>query len=95
MDRGFTSGLATDEVTRSIVSAVVDLSHVMDLTITAEGVETSREVTEITELGVDYAQGFHFSPPLTRDELTRHAGTVAAGRRSVALPVPRRHPTNR
>jgi diguanylate cyclase (GGDEF)-like protein len=93
MDRSFTSGLATDEVTRSIVSAVVDLSHVMDLTITAEGVETPREVSEITELGVDYAQGFHFSPPLTRDELTRHAGTVTAASGSVSmLPAPRPHP---
>jgi EAL domain-containing protein (putative c-di-GMP-specific phosphodiesterase class I) len=93
MDRSFTSGLTSDEVTRSIVSAVVNLSHVMDLTITAEGVETSHEVHQIIELGVDYAQGFHFSPPLTREELTRHAGTAARAGKSVAvLPAPRARP---
>jgi diguanylate cyclase (GGDEF)-like protein len=95
MDRSFTSGLTSDEVTRSIVSAVVNLSHVMDLTITAEGVETSHEVHQIIELGVDYAQGFHFSPPLTREELTRHAGTAARAGKSVAvLPAPRARPGN-
>ena len=93
MDRSFTSGLTTDEVTRSIVGAVVDLSHVMDLTITAEGVETLREVKQISELGVDYAQGFYFSPPLTREHITQHAGALGAASAGVAvLPGPRPRP---
>ena len=66
IDRSFTANVPTDTATRSIVGAMIDLSHVLDLTVTAEGVETTRELTEITNLGVDHAQGFHLSRPLTR-----------------------------
>jgi EAL domain-containing protein (putative c-di-GMP-specific phosphodiesterase class I) len=74
IDRGFT---ANDKVTRSIVGAMIDLSHVLDLTVTAEGVETTRELTAITNLGVDHAQGFHLSRPLTPDQLTQYGHNSA------------------
>jgi diguanylate cyclase len=54
------------------VGAVIDLSHALDLTVVAEGVETPRELTEITNLGADHAQGFHLSRPLTPDQLTQY-----------------------
>ena len=72
IDRSFTAGVPTDKVTRSIVAAMIDLSHGMDLTVTAEGVENSSELTEITDLGADQAQGFHLSYPLTGDQLAQY-----------------------
>jgi len=69
IDRSFTTDLPTDQVSRSIVASMIDLSHLLDLTVTAEGVETPRELSVVSELGADHAQGFHLSQPLTRDEL--------------------------
>ena len=40
IDRSFTTNVPTDNITRSIVGAIIDLSHVSDLTVTAEGIET-------------------------------------------------------
>jgi EAL domain-containing protein (putative c-di-GMP-specific phosphodiesterase class I) len=74
IDRSFTADAPGDSPTRSIVSAIIDLSHVLDRTVIAEGVETPHELTAMIELGADQAQGFHFSHPLPSDELFRYAG---------------------
>ena len=47
------------------MTAMIELSHALDLTVTAEGVESERELTDVASLGADRAQGFHLSRPLT------------------------------
>lgn len=80
IDRSFTTAVPTDRVTRSIVAAMIELSHVLDLTVTAEGVETEVELTEIAGLGADHAQGFHLSPPLPARQLTDYLATTTGVR---------------
>ncbi len=72
IDRSFTADLTSAPVTRSVVGAMIDLSHVLELTVTAEGVETPHELTAIAHLGADHAQGFHLSHPLTPTQLTQY-----------------------
>jgi diguanylate cyclase (GGDEF)-like protein len=76
IDRSFTAKLAADHATRSIVRAVIELSHVLDLSVVAEGVENPTELHHITELGADYAQGFHFSRPVSKYQLEDFAMTA-------------------
>jgi diguanylate cyclase (GGDEF)-like protein len=78
IDRSFTADATTDKVTRSIVSALINVSHGMELTVTAEGVETRQELMQVTSLGADHAQGFHLSQPLSRDEVRRYVRGDAA-----------------
>ena len=78
IDRSFTAKLSGDRATRSIVRAVIDLSHSLDMVVVAEGVETPEEVAQVTALGADYAQGFHFSRPIPKVKLDTYA---ARGRR--------------
>ena len=40
----------------------------MGLSIVAEGVETEEQLEAMTEMGVDYIQGFYFSRPLPAKE---------------------------
>jgi len=47
-----------------IVEAIVAMAHKLRKTIVAEGVETETQWRFLQNLGVDYAQGFHFSKPL-------------------------------
>ncbi len=54
-----------------IIAAVVTLAHDLGLTVTAEGVETAEQANRLWKLGCDIAQGYHFSPPLAAEELTR------------------------
>ena len=49
---------------RCVVESVAGLLHRMGLSIVAEGVETKEQLQAMTEMGVDYIQGFYFSRPL-------------------------------
>ena len=53
---------------RCVVESVADLLHRMGLSIVAEGVETEEQLEAMTEMGVDYIQGFYFSRPLPAKE---------------------------
>ena len=49
--------------------------HALHLRVGAEGVEGSRQVEWLGTLGCDYAQGYHWSPPLTGDGLEQWLAT--------------------
>jgi diguanylate cyclase (GGDEF)-like protein len=76
IDRSFTVRISKSRSARSIVHAVIDLSHVLDMTVVAEGVETSEELEQITQMGADYGQGFHFSAPIPRNDFSDYAAAL-------------------
>jgi diguanylate cyclase (GGDEF)-like protein len=47
----------------AIVTAVTELAHALDLTVTAEGVETRQQSQAVQAIGCDHAQGFFYSRP--------------------------------
>lgn len=49
------------EVTRTVIA----LAQVLELTITAEGVETANQAAQLAALGCTHAQGFYFSAPVS------------------------------
>ena len=51
------------------MTAVVNLAHGLGLTAVAEGVETESQREQLYDLGCDFGQGFHFSPPRPADAL--------------------------
>lgn len=66
IDGSFIEGLrhaAPDRVDRSIVRALVDMAHALDLDVTAEWVETAVQVRRLVELGCDIGQGRWFGDP--------------------------------
>jgi len=75
IDRAVTAQLTTEGATRPMLHAIIDLGHAFDLTVTVEGVETAEQLTDVTDLGVDHAQGFHLSHPITAEELSRYLGS--------------------
>ncbi|HEY2765646.1 MAG TPA: EAL domain-containing protein [Pseudonocardiaceae bacterium] len=54
-----------DLVDERIVATLVNLAHALDLTVTAEGVETIAQLERLRALGCDAGQGFLFAPPCT------------------------------
>ena len=69
IDRSFIGGLTGEPATGAIVGAIIDLSHVLDLTVVAEGVETQSQLNQVIDLGVDRVQGFFISHPLLAERL--------------------------
>ncbi len=70
-----------DAVDARIVRSLVDLAHVLGLTVTAEGVETEQQAGRMAEIGCETAQGFFFARPQSPEEVRSFiAGHLATGR---------------
>ncbi len=68
LDRRFVARLGGGEVDDAIVSAVVALARILDLSVIAEGVETESQFAVVRELGCHYAQGTYISPAVAPSE---------------------------
>ena len=66
IDNAFVSDLG-NPITSAITSAVVDLAHVLGMTVVAEGVETAQQYADVTTLGCESCQGFLFAKPMGAD----------------------------
>ena len=55
----------------AIVQAITGLASTLNITTTAEGVETPAQLDKIRALGCTEMQGFLFSQPKTADEIAR------------------------
>ena len=68
IDKYFTQRLGKDTQTESIIKSIVYLAHSLDCILVAEGVESSKELQGLTDLGCRYFQGYYFSWPLGIEE---------------------------
>lgn len=68
MDKSFTDSILTDDKMKQVVQIIIDLGHVLDLEVIAEGVETEDELKILKSIGTDGIQGFFFSKPLPSEE---------------------------
>jgi len=64
IDRTLIFDISTNEDHRTSVEAIIKMAQVMKFDVVAEGVETSKELTILNEMGCDYAQGYLFSRPM-------------------------------
>lgn len=63
IDRQFIHGLDRDERSFEIVKALIDLGHALNLRVTAEGVETQRQLDLLQDTECDELQGFLLGRP--------------------------------
>ena len=56
--------MVTDEASVAIVDTVIAIAHRLGLSVTAEGVETERQLALLRERGCDEIQGFLVARPL-------------------------------
>ena len=64
IDRSLVREMQTDRATSDIVELITTLAHKMNLRVIAEGIETSRQLERVLELGCEFGQGYYFSQPL-------------------------------
>lgn len=82
IDRSFIQRL-DEPRTRAIVAATVALSRGLELSVTAEGIETDALLREVTDLGCTHGQGFGLGRPAGASAAHALADSVAeASRRS-------------
>ena len=69
IDRAFTQGLGQSHKSGAIVQAVADLCEALEMSTTAEGVETEDQFQALIGKGCKEAQGFLFSKPRAAAEI--------------------------
>jgi diguanylate cyclase (GGDEF)-like protein len=77
IDRSFVRDIADDADDRSIVEAIISMSHSLRLKAIAEGVETPEQKEILHRLNCDEMQGFLYSKPLPCSELSAMLATHA------------------
>ena len=84
IDRSFVVALEVSASAKGILRSIVKLGHGLGMTVTAEGIESPRQLAGIRELGCDMVQGYLLGKPCPQDEL------AAIIMRNFALHISRR-----
>ena len=86
MDRGFLRDIEDSSSAAGIASAVVSMSHSLDLKVVAEGVDSPQQAELLRSMGCDEIQGFLFSAAIPSEEATRFLASDN-GQRPVVTPI--------
>ena len=68
IDQSFVKNMDVDEDNRAICESTIDLGHKLNMTITAEGIETKAVWNILKEFYCTEGQGYYFGKPMPADE---------------------------
>ncbi len=69
IDRSFVEQVTGSDRDRKIIGAITAMAHTLGMLVVAEGIETDRQLGELTELGCDEGQGFLLAEPVPPDQV--------------------------
>ncbi|MFB6248014.1 MAG: putative bifunctional diguanylate cyclase/phosphodiesterase [Salinibacter sp.] len=69
IDRGLLTGVPDDARATSVVQSILEMGRRLDLTVTAEGIETTAQLETLRGLDCPLGQGFLFSRPVPAGDL--------------------------
>ena len=80
IDKSFVDDVPGANEDVAIVRAIMALAHALELSVTAEGVETEQQLEFLRSMKCDLIQGYYFSKPLPLSDLEGFLGTRSAVR---------------
>lgn len=69
LDMSFISDILKDQQTERLIDGMIQLSHILNLKVCAEGIEELAQETALKALGCDFGQGYWYSRPQEENEL--------------------------
>lgn len=69
IDQSFMAGVPGEATSVAVVKSIIALAHSLNMSVTAEGVESAEQVGFLGDCACDRLQGYFFSRPLPLDEL--------------------------
>ncbi len=69
IDKEFVWAAFRDEKMRKILQNTIETFKDINFKVLAEGAESKEMVDALTEMGIDYIQGYYFSKPLPKDKM--------------------------
>lgn len=78
IDKSFISGLVDDDTdstagSNALVHAIVNMAKTMNMTVTAEGIETPEQAKYLTAIKCEFGQGYQFAKPMGIDAFAAKA----------------------
>ncbi|NJO12080.1 MAG: EAL domain-containing protein [Leptolyngbyaceae cyanobacterium SL_1_1] len=71
IDRSFVERITCSRAACEIVRVIIELAHALEMTVVAEGVETTEQAAQLRELHCESGQGYFFARPLPPREIER------------------------
>lgn len=72
IDGALINGVLHNPHHRAVIKLLAGLGRGMQLTVTAEGVETAEQLAALADLDIEYAQGYHLGRPQPLHQLISH-----------------------
>ena len=69
IDRALVEDIDRLQTNEKLTRSIIEIGHLLNASIIAEGVENERQITLLQDIGCDELQGFALSKPLRSDEL--------------------------
>jgi Amt family ammonium transporter len=85
IDGRFVRRVVDDRIAESIVSGLAKAAQTLGVNTIGEHVESGAFAERLRELGVDFAQGFHFGRPQPFADLVRSRSATEAGGRAATV----------
>lgn len=71
IDRSFISNIMEDQHNAQLIKTILILSHTLNCTVVAEGIENHEQADLLAELGCSYGQGYLYSRPENSEEIEK------------------------
>lgn len=72
IDRSFIQALdSEDQNVSNIIKTIISLGHSLNMSVTAEGVETSTQAIHLKNMSCDQLQGYYFGRPMKEQDATK------------------------
>ncbi len=82
IDRSFISKMGHNSENAEIVKTIVELAHNLNMKVTAEGIETAEQFSQLAGLQCESAQGYFLFRPLDQTEATNILRQSSAGEKA-------------
>jgi len=69
IDRSFVEQIGGSDRDREIIGAITAMAHALGMSVVGEGIETTRQLGELTALGCDTGQGYLLARPLPPEQV--------------------------
>ncbi|MEG4988592.1 EAL domain-containing protein [Microcoleus sp. BR0-C5] len=71
IDRSFVNQIQAGNRNYQVVNTIITLSNQLEISVIAEGIETTQQLQCLQQLGCEFGQGYLFFPPLAGAEIER------------------------